>query len=66
MFSPVFSINNQILKNIGQIEAAKAIIDEAPIIPAYEKRFQQEAIVRTVHMEPELKVMILLFKKSPD
>jgi len=49
MFSPVFSINNQILKNIGQIEAAKAIIDEAPMIPAYEKQFQQEAIVRTVH-----------------
>ncbi|MDD4135820.1 MAG: Fic family protein [Candidatus Shapirobacteria bacterium] len=49
MFYPVFSINNQILKNIGIIEGAKAIIDEAPLIPAYEKQFQQEAIVRTVH-----------------
>jgi Fic family protein len=49
MFSPLFTINNQILKNIGAIEAAKAIIDEAPLIPAYEKQFQQEAIVRTVH-----------------
>jgi Fic family protein len=49
MFSPLFTINNQILKNIGTIEAAKAIIDEAPLIPAYEKQFQQEAIVRTVH-----------------
>ncbi len=49
MFSPVFSINNQILKNIGVIEAAKAVIDEAPLIPAYEKQFQHEAIVRTVH-----------------
>ena len=49
MFSPLFTINNQILKNIGIIEAAKAIIDEAPLIPAYEKQFQQEAIVRTVH-----------------
>ncbi|MBP6989190.1 Fic family protein [Candidatus Shapirobacteria bacterium] len=49
MFSPIFTINNQILKNIGTIEAAKAIIDEAPLIPAYEKQFQQEAIVRTVH-----------------
>jgi len=49
MFYPIFSINNQILKNIGTIEGAKAIIDEAPLIPAYEKQFQQEAIVRTVH-----------------
>ncbi len=49
MFSPVFSINNQILKNISTIEAAKAIIDEAPLVPAYERQFQQEAIVRTVH-----------------
>ena len=49
MFSPVFTINNRIIKNIASIEGAKAIIDEAPLIPAYEKQFQQEAIVRTVH-----------------
>lgn len=49
MFSPVFSINNQILKNIGSIEGARAVIDEAPLIPAYEKQFRAEAIVRTVH-----------------
>jgi Fic family protein len=49
MFSPVFTINNKILKQIGIVEAAKAIIDEAPLIPAYERQFQQEAIVRTVH-----------------
>ncbi len=49
MFLPVFTINNQILKYIGTIEGAKAVIDEAPLIPAYEKQFQQEAIIRTVH-----------------
>ena len=49
MFSPLFTINNKILKNIGAIEAAKAVIDEAPLIPAYEKQFQQEAVIRTVH-----------------
>ena len=36
-------------KNIGTLEAAKAVIDEAPLIPAYEKQFQQEAVIRTVH-----------------
>jgi Fic family protein len=49
MFSPLFTINNKILKNIGAIEGAKAVIDEAPLIPAYEKQFQQEAVIRTVH-----------------
>lgn len=49
MFQPIFSINNQILRHIGTIESAKAIISDAPLIPAYEKQFQQEAIVRTVH-----------------
>ncbi len=63
MFSPVFSINNQILKNIGQIEAAKAIIDEAPMIPAYEKQFQQEAIVRTVHYGTRIEGNDLTFQE---
>ena len=49
MFTPIFSINNQILKNIGSIESSRAIINEAPLIPSYEKQFQQEAVVRTVH-----------------
>lgn len=49
MFSPVFTINNQILKNIAAVEAAKALIDEAPLIPAYEKQFREDAVIRTVH-----------------
>jgi Fic family protein len=63
MFSPIFSINNQILKNIGNIEAAKAIIDEAPLIPAYERQFQQEAIVRTVHFGTRIEGNDLTFQE---
>jgi Fic family protein len=63
MFSPIFSINNQILKNIGAIEAAKAVIDEAPLIPAYEKQFQQEAIVRTVHYGTRIEGNDLTFQE---
>ena len=63
MFSPVFSINNQILKSIGTIEAAKAVIDEAPLIPAYEKQFQQEAIVRTVHYGTRIEGNDLTFQE---
>jgi len=63
MFSPVFSINNTILKNIGAIEAAKAIIDEAPLIPAYEKQFQQDAVVRTVHFGTRIEGNDLTFQE---
>ena len=63
MFSPIFSINNQILKNIGRTEAAKAIIDEAPLIPAYEKQFQQEAVIRTVHYGTRIEGNDLTFQE---
>jgi Fic family protein len=63
MFYPIFSINNKILKNISTIEAAKAVIDEAPLIPAYEKQFQQEAIVRTVHYGTRIEGNDLTFQE---
>lgn len=49
MYRPDFSITNKILKNIGDIEAAKEIIVHAPLLPYWEKKFQEEAILRTTH-----------------
>jgi len=49
MFSPKFTITNKILKDIGKIEASREIIENAPLVPAYEAKFRQEAIIRTVH-----------------
>jgi len=49
MYAPKFIITNKILKNIGSIEASREIIDKAPLLPYYEKEFQQNAIVRSVH-----------------
>ena len=49
MFEPTYSISNKILTYIGKIEGAKGMIDVAPIIPAWEKKFQEEAVIRTVH-----------------
>jgi len=49
MYTPKFIINNKILKNIGTIEACKEIIDHAPLLPYYEKAFQTDAMVRSVH-----------------
>ena len=49
MYTPKYSINSSILKYIGRIEAAKEVIENAPLVPAYEAKFRQEAIIRTVH-----------------
>jgi len=49
VYFPKFTITTKILENIGAIEAARALIDNAPLIPSYEKSFQEEAVLRTVH-----------------
>lgn len=49
MYLPKYTINNKILKNIGIIEACKEVIDHAPLLPYYERKFQNDALVRTVH-----------------
>lgn len=46
---PRFTISSLILGSIGRIEAAREVIDNAPLIPTYERQFEREAIVRTVH-----------------
>lgn len=49
MYSPKYVISNKILKNIGAIEAAKEVIENAPLVPSFEKQFQSDAVVRTVY-----------------
>lgn len=49
MYTPAYTITNKILTNIGAIEASKHVIDTAPLLPYYEKKFQNDAIVRAVH-----------------
>src|SRR3972149_7444376 len=49
MYSPNFSISNKVLKNIGAIEASKEVIQNAPLVPSFEKQFQSDATLRTVY-----------------
>lgn len=49
MYNPTFTITNKILRNIGAIEAAKEVIENAPLLPYWEKKFQDDAILRTTH-----------------
>ena len=49
MYTPKFAISNKILKHIGAIEAAREVIENAPLVPHFEKQFQSDAFVRTVY-----------------
>jgi len=49
MYTPSYAITNKILKNIGTVEAAREVIQHAPLLPYYEKKFQNDALVRSVH-----------------
>lgn len=49
MYSPVYTISNKILKNIGYIEGSKEVIEGAPLVPSFEKQFQSDANLRTIH-----------------
>jgi len=49
MYTPRYLISNQIMRNIGRVEAAKEVIENAPLVPDFEKQFQSDAIVRQVY-----------------
>ncbi len=49
MYTPKYSISNKILKNIGAIEASKEVIESAPLVPTFQKQFQTDAVIKTVH-----------------
>lgn len=49
MYEPKYTITNKILKTIGLIEAAKEVIENSPLVPAWESKFREDAVVRTVH-----------------
>lgn len=49
MYSPKFVISNKILKNISSAEASREVIENAPLVPSFEKQFQSDAMVRTIY-----------------
>ncbi|MFH2085335.1 MAG: Fic family protein [bacterium] len=49
MYSPKYTITNSILKNVGTIDSAREVISHAPLVPAWERRFQTEARLKIIH-----------------
>jgi len=54
VFEPKFSITQEILKDVGTVEAAKEVIERAILVPKFEAQFRKEALVRTVHFGTKL------------
>lgn len=66
MFVPKYTITNSILKNIGLIDAAREVIMDAPLIPAWEAKFRKEALLRTVHHGTHLEGNKLSFEEAQE
>lgn len=49
MYSPKFVISPKLLRDIGLIEGAKAVIESAALLPAWEAKFKEEAQARAAH-----------------
>ncbi len=49
MYQPTFTITQNLLTYISKIEAAKEVIDNAALVPAWEAKFRDDARVRAVH-----------------
>ncbi len=49
MFHPNYTITNKLMRSIGTVEAAKEVIENAPLVPAWEAKFRSDAIVRSAY-----------------
>lgn len=49
MFEPRYVITHGMLRNVGKIDAAREVIRNAALVPSYEAKFRQEAMIRAVH-----------------
>ena len=49
MFKPEFSYTHTIVKNLMDIEGAKEVIENSPILPIWQSRLQKDALIRQAH-----------------
>lgn len=64
VYTPKSTITQDILANIGLIEAAREVIENAPLIPVYEARFVKDAVLRTVHHGTHIEGNVLSFNEA--
>lgn len=49
MYEPRYSITNKMLKFIGSVDAAREVVENAALVPAWEAQFRSQALSRNVH-----------------
>lgn len=49
MFAPEFNYTHSIVRNLMDIEGAKEVIENSPVLPIWQTRFQKEALIRQAH-----------------
>ncbi len=64
MYVPKYTITTLILKNIGLVEAAREVIENAPLVPAWEAKFRGEARLRAAHYGTALEGNDLTFNEA--
>ena len=64
MFKPQYQISHKMLRDVALIEAARQIIDNALLIPAWERQFQEEAMVRQTYHSTHIEGNKLSFTEA--
>jgi Fic family protein len=64
MYIPKYSITTAILKDIGAVEASREVIENAPLVPTWEAKFQDEAKLRAAHYGTMLEGNDLTFSEA--
>jgi Fic family protein len=64
MFEPSYNITLSILRDTALIEAARQLIDNASLIPAWERQFQEEAMIRQTYHSTHIEGNKLSFTEA--
>lgn len=64
MFNPQYTITHRMLRDTALIEAAKQLIDNASLIPAWERQFQEEAMIRQTYHSTHIEGNKLSFTEA--
>ena len=49
VYEPRYIITHDLLRYVGEIEAAREVVNHAALVPAWEAQFRQDALSRTIH-----------------
>lgn len=63
MFRPNFRYTNKIVKNLGLIAEARAVILNAPLVPKWEVSLRREALLRSTHSSTAIEGNPLSFEE---